>query len=102
MSSQHATRVMHTGDYFISKASVFEWKEKDRWDQPDVLARVLGDGKYSPFVEIHRVRWAEEATPRELRSESAIQKAETIGKLVIKSTGIVVDALVLAWPKERR
>ena len=70
--------------------------------QPDVLARVPGDEKYSPFVEIHRVRWAEEATPRELRSKSAIQKAETNGKLVIKSTGIVVNAPVLAWPEGRR
>ena len=93
---------MHTGDYFISKASVFEWKKKGRWDQPDVLARVPGDEKYSPFVEIHRVRRAEAPTPRELRSETAIQRAETNGKLVIKSTGIVVSAPVLAWGKGRR
>ena len=69
---------------------------------PDVLARVPGDEKYSPFVEIHRVRRAEEATPRELQSENAIRKAEINGKLVIKSTGIVVNAPVLAWAKERR
>ena len=69
---------------------------------PDVLARVPGDEKYSPFVEIHRVRWAEEATPRELQSENAIRKAEINGKLVIKSTGIVVNGPVLAWAKERR
>ena len=69
---------------------------------PDVLARVPGDEKYGPFVEIHRVRWAEEAAPRELRSENAIRKAEINGKLVIESTGIVVNAPVLAWPKGRR
>ena len=69
---------------------------------PDVLARVPGDEKHSPFVEIHRVRWAEEATPRELWSENAIRKAEINSKLVIKSTGIVVNTPVLAWPKRRR
>ena len=38
----------------------------------------------------------ESPTPRGLRSETAIQRAETNGKLVIKSTGIVVNAPVLA------
>lgn len=42
--------------------------------------------------------WMEDCPPCNMMEP----KAETNGKLVIKSTGIVVNAPVLAWPKGRR
>jgi len=70
--------------------------------QPDVCAAVPGENEYSPFVEIHQVRWADDAEPRVLRSAGAIQEAASNGELTIESTGIVVNAPVLAWPDGHR
>jgi hypothetical protein len=70
--------------------------------QPDILGAVPGDEGYSPLHRIHLVRWKENASPRELKSEQALMEAQRQGQLTIEDAGIVVNAPVLASPKGHR
>lgn len=66
--------------------------------QPDVLDSVPGDPDYSPLRVPHLVTWNEGATPRLLKSEAEILKAEANGELTIKKTGNVVNLYAITWP----
>lgn len=70
--------------------------------QPDVFGSVPGDEAYSPLRQVLLVNWAEEATPRELRSEAEILEAAEQGEVTVEETEIVVNAPVLAWPGGQR
>lgn len=70
--------------------------------QPDVFGSVPGEADYSPLAAIQLVTWNEEATPRELRSQSEVQNAADQGEITIEESGTIVNAPVLAWPGRTR
>ena len=70
--------------------------------QPDVFTSVPGDEAYSPLRSIHLVNWADEATPRVLRSAEEVQKAQAQGEITVEESGIVVNMPIMAWPGGHR
>lgn len=70
--------------------------------QPDVFDSVPGDEDYTPLRAIYLVTWAEDAEPRELRSEEEITAAEEEGELTIEAPGVVVNMPILVWPDGER
>jgi hypothetical protein len=53
------------------------------------------DRNYSPLWLVHMVRWNDGATPRLLRSEEEILRAEERGELTIAKSNIVVNCPVI-------
>jgi hypothetical protein len=65
--------------------------------QRNVIDVAPGDRAYTPLWQVVMVTWADDATPRVLRSAGAIRKAEAAGDLTLKRTSTVVNCPVLGF-----
>jgi len=63
--------------------------------QANVVDSIPGDAAYSPLWRVYAVKWADSATPRELKSEADITKAESAGELTIEKTPLVKNSPVV-------
>jgi hypothetical protein len=63
--------------------------------QANVLDSVPGDQGYSPLWLVHAATWADDAEPRELRSEAEILEAEEAGELSVERTPLVKNSPVV-------
>lgn len=63
--------------------------------QANVIDSVPGQPKYSPLWRVYAVTWADDASPRLLRSEREIVQARANGDLAIKRTALVKNSPVL-------
>jgi hypothetical protein len=65
--------------------------------QPNVADSQPGDEEYSPLWRIILVKWNEDVTPTELKSEQEILAAQQEGKLAINVTTMVVNCPFVQW-----
>ena len=60
--------------------------------QLPVATALPGDRGYSPIVQLNFVKWNESQTPAELKSVNEIKAAESIGRLTIVRTNILINS----------
>ena len=53
------------------------------------------DRNYSPLWELHKVNWLPGHTPRVLKSEEEVLRAEDAGEVSVKATGVVANCPVV-------
>jgi hypothetical protein len=63
--------------------------------QANVIDSIPGQPKYSPLWRVYAVTWADDASPRLLRSERQILQARSAGDLTLKRTALVKNSPVL-------
>lgn len=66
--------------------------------QIDIFDSVPGDEAYTPLRRPHIVTWADDASPRILKSVEELRDAEDAGEVTIEPTDVVVNAPVVDWP----
>lgn len=81
-----------TGDGLSGAAYVVE---DGAADQPVVFSTEPGRDDYTPAWTLHRVTWS--GSPRVLRSETDVRKAEAAGDLSIERTDIIFNAGIVKW-----
>jgi hypothetical protein len=69
--------------------------------QRSIVDSVPGQRRYSALRKVTTVRWAAEATPRVLRSASAVRSALSRRELTTNSTARVINAPVLGFGQRR-
>jgi hypothetical protein len=69
--------------------------------QRSIVGSTPGDNKYSALHEVNTVSWKPGATPRVLRSATAVKDAQTNGDLTIRGTSRVVNAALLGFGQTR-
>ena len=70
--------------------------------QPSVFDNPPGTEGYTPLRRLNMVAWANEATPRTLKSASDILEAADTGELTIAQPGVVINMPFITWDGERR
>ncbi len=65
--------------------------------QPNVADSQPDDLNYSPLWAVNIVKWNDDYTPRELKSQTEILAAQTNGELTITSSGFVVNCPFVQW-----
>jgi hypothetical protein len=60
--------------------------------QLPVATALPGDKGYSPIVQLNFVKWNQSQTPTELKSVNEIKTAESIGRLTITRTNIIINS----------
>lgn len=65
--------------------------------QPNVADSQPGDERYSPLWRIILVKWNDDVTATELKSEQEILAAQQEGKLTISVTSMVVNCPFVQW-----
>lgn len=108
--SHHAPRlgsvpVEHAGEIYVftngvSQEGVKPWGGGPFHYQIDIIESVPDDEGYTPLRNPHLVTWAEGAEPRILKSVAELREAERNGELTIERTDVIVNAPVVAWPRE--
>ena len=63
--------------------------------QANVLDSVPGQAEYSPLWRVYAVTWKSGASPRQLRSERQIVRAQRAGQLTIKRTALIKNSPVV-------
>jgi hypothetical protein len=69
--------------------------------QRSIVDSVPGAKRYSALHKVNTVTWKTDATPRILRSASAVRNAQANGDLTIRSTSRVVNAALLGFGQTR-
>lgn len=70
--------------------------------QPDIFDTVPSEPSYRPLRAITLVTWSDRGNPRELRSHDEVLATEGRGEVTTRSTGVVVNMPILAWPGGHR
>lgn len=65
--------------------------------QRNVIDVAPGDKGYTPLWQVVMVTWADDASPRVLRSAAAIRSAESAGEVSLQKTTTVVNCPVLGF-----
>lgn len=65
--------------------------------QPNVADSQPGDLNYSPLWAVNIVKWNDDATPRELKSQTEILAAQTNGELTVTPSGFIVNCPFVQW-----
>ena len=65
--------------------------------QPNVADSQPGDLNYSPLWAINIVKWNDDITPRELKSQTEILAAQTNNELTVTSSGLIVNCPFVQW-----
>jgi hypothetical protein len=66
-----------------------------------IIDTIPGRADYSALWRVNRVTWADDATPRVLKSASQVRKAAAAGELAIKETSSSVNRTVLGFGQVR-
>lgn len=69
--------------------------------QRSIVDSVPGQQRYSALRRVNTVAWATDATPRVLRSASAVKAAQSSGDVTITNTSRVVNAPLLGFGQTR-
>ena len=69
--------------------------------QRNVVDVVPGDRGYTPLWRVVMATWADDATPRVLRSADEIRRAQAAGELSLKTTTTVVNCPVLGFGQKQ-
>jgi hypothetical protein len=69
--------------------------------QRSIVDSVPGQRRYSALRRVNLVTWAAEATPRVLRSASAVRSARSRGEIRTRNTSRVVNAPLLGFAQTR-
>lgn len=65
--------------------------------QPNVADSQPGDPNYSPLWAVNIVKWNDDITPRELKSQTEILLAQTNDELTVTPSGFVVNCPFVKW-----
>ena len=65
--------------------------------QPNVADSQPGDLNYSPLWAVNIVKWNDDITPRELKSQTEILLAQTNDELTVTPSGFVVNCPFVKW-----
>lgn len=65
--------------------------------QPNVADSQPGDLNYSPLWAVNIVKWNDDITPRELKSQTEILSAQKNDELTVTSSGFVVNCPFVKW-----
>ena len=65
--------------------------------QPNVADSQPGDLNYSPLWAVNIVKWNDDTTPREIKSQVEILSAQTKGELTVTPSGFVVNCPFVQW-----
>jgi hypothetical protein len=63
--------------------------------QLPVATALPGDRGYSPIVQLNFVKWNQSHTPTELKSVNEIKTAQSIGRLTITRTNIIINSAAI-------
>ena len=70
--------------------------------QPSVFDNPPGNEGYSPLRRLNMVSWADDATPRELKTAAEVLEAAEAGELTIQQPGVVINAPFIVWDGGQR
>lgn len=65
--------------------------------QPNVADSQPGDINYSPLWAVNIVKWNDDSTPRELRSQTEVLSAQKNNELTVTPSGFVVNCPFVQW-----